>query len=182
MFRRHRTTIAALLGLMALHGCFSFKIESDYDRAANFQGLRTYGWRPRTEFPTGDPRFYNPLIDSRVRAAADRVLMAKGYTKSVAPNPDFLVGYHAVVRSRTDVATIDRWYGYRTGGFAQPHLDVRSYEEGTLLIDVIEPGTMKLLWRGAATGVVREMANAEERGQRADEAGAAILEKFPPTP
>jgi hypothetical protein len=178
--RRLRMTVL-LAGVAVLHGCSQFKIRTDYDRAADFQALRTYAWRPEPPLPSGDPRFDNSLIDSRVRAAVERVLAAKGYAKA-SGEPDFLVGYHAVVRSKTDVAAIDRHYGYRGVGFGGTYLDVRTYEEGTLLIDVIDPPTMKLLWRGSATGVVLEKASPEKREQRINDAVADIFEEFPPRP
>jgi hypothetical protein len=130
--------------------------------------------------PSGDPRFDNSIIDARVRASVDRALAAKGYTRVESGSPDFLVGYHAVLRAKMDVATIDRWYGYRGGGFANPHYDVRPYDEGTLLIDVIDPASTKLLWRGTATGAVLEKADVDKREKRADQAVNDILAEFPP--
>jgi hypothetical protein len=171
-----------VFGLVMLLGCTQFRIRSDYEESTDFQRLHTYGWRPRPTFESGDPRFDNSIIDARVRATADRVLAAKGYTRVESGSPDFLVGYHAVVRAKTDVATIDRWYGYRGGGFALPHYDVRDYDEGTLLIDIIDPASMKLLWRGTATAAVLERADVEKREKRADQAVSDILAKFPPKP
>lgn len=169
-----------LLGVASLSACTQFKIRTDYDSAADFRALRTYAWRPERPLPSGDARFDNSLIDAQVRAAVERVLTAKGYAKEPSARPDFLVGYHAVVKSKTDVQTIDRTYGYRGVGFGDPRLHVRTYDEGTLLIDVVDPATMKLLWRGSATGVVREKTAPEKREQRINDAVAEILEKFPP--
>jgi hypothetical protein len=180
MTHSRRLAAASLIGLIALSGCAQFKIRSDYDRSANLRALRTYAWRTDPPLPSGDPRFDNSLVDTRVREAIDRVLAEKGYTKASAA-PDFLVGYHAVVRMKTDVAAIDRRYGYSGLGFGGTYLDVRTYDEGTLLIDIIDPGAKKLLWRGSATGVVLEKASAEKRHRRINEAVSEILEKFPPS-
>ncbi len=170
-----------LIGLVALAGCSQFKIRTDYDQTADFPALHTYGWRPAPPDPTGDPRFDNSLINAAVRAAIDRELAAKGYAQAASGTPDFLVGYDGVVKSKIDVATIDRRYGYRGGvAYGHPTLDARTYEEGTLLVDVIDPRTTKLLWRGSATGAVRPESSIEQREQRINQAVADILKEFPP--
>ena len=74
----------------------------------------------------------------------------------------------------------NRWYGYRVGGWGGPQTYVRDYDEGTLLIDVIDPATMQLLWRGSGTGVVDPQASPEKREQRINEAVEQILADFPP--
>jgi hypothetical protein len=172
------TTAVIVSGLLATSACSQFRIRTDYDRTADFQALRTYAWRAEPPLPSGDPRIDNAWIDTRVRAAVDRVLAAKGFAPAGSRDPDFLVGYHAVVRSKTSAATINRRYGYLGVGFA--YADVNSYEEGTLVIDVVERETMKLLWRGSATGVVLEKPGPEKRERRINEAVGGILEKFPP--
>lgn len=175
-----RWTVGLLIGLAVVGGCAQYKIRTDYDRGVDFTALRTFGWRPGPQKPTGDPRFDNPIIDASARGAVERALADKGYTMVAEGSPDFLVGYDAVLTRKTDVATFDRWYGYRGGGFTAPHLDVRSYEEGTLLIDVVAPGAMELLWRGSATGIVFERVTAEKRAERVEDLVDRILAKFPP--
>ena len=166
---------------LALAGCLQVTVTTDHDPAANFGALHTYAWRPGPQQGMGDPRFDSTLIDRRVRAAIERVLASKGY-RAAAPGttPDFLVGYHAVVRQKTSVQTINRWYGYRVGVWRGPETYVRDYDEGTLLIDVIDPATMQLLWRGSGTGVVDPLSSAEKREERINEAVERILADFPP--
>jgi len=177
-----RATVVLLVAL-ALAGCARVTVTTDHDPSANFGALHTYAWRPGPQQGVGDPRFDSTLIDKRVRAAVDRVLASKGY-RSAAPGTtaDFLVGYHAVVRQKTSVQTINRWYGYRVGGgwYGGPQTYAHDYDEGTLLIDVIDPATMQLLWRGSGTGVVDPQASPEKREQRINDAVDQILAGFPP--
>jgi uncharacterized protein DUF4136 len=174
---------ALWLVMLACAACATqVAVNADYDRAANFAGLRTYAWRPGAQQGVGDPRFDSTLIDARVRAAVDHVLGSKGYQKA-APGTvaDFLVGYHAVVRQKTSFQTVNRWYGYRVGGRGGwPQTYAHDYDEGTLLIDVIDPATMDLLWRGTGTGAVDPLASLEKRERRLTEAVEAILASFPP--
>lgn len=175
-------TMVILPIALALAGCSQITVRADHDPSANFGALHTYAWRPEPQQGVADPRFDSTLIDKRVRAAIDRVLASKGY-RAAAPGTtaDFLVGYHAVVRQKTSAQTINRWYGYRLGGWhGGPQTYVHDYEEGTLLIDVIDPATMELLWRGSGTGVVDPKASPEKREQRINDAVERILADFPP--
>jgi hypothetical protein len=166
---------------LALAGCSQVIVTTDHDPSANFGALHSYAWRPGPQQGLDDPRFDSTLIDKRVRSAVDRVLASKGYrTAAPGSSADFLVGYHAVMRQKTSVQTINRSYGYRVGGWRGPQTYVQDYEEGTLLIDVIDPATMDLLWRGTGTGVVDPLASPEKREQRINDAVERILADFPP--
>ena len=57
---------------------------------------------------------------------------------------------------------------------------VREYDEGTLIIDIVDAGSNELVWRGAAQGEVNLAASPQEREQRAQDAVQRILEDFPP--
>ena len=57
---------------------------------------------------------------------------------------------------------------------------VREYEQGTLLLDFVDPETRQLLWRGSASARIRPSSSPEESQKRANEAVAAMLERFPP--
>lgn len=174
-------SIAAALTL-PLVGCSRVTVTTEHDPSASFSGLQTYAWRPGPQQAVGDPRFDSTLINQRVRAAIDRVLASKGYrAAATGTTPDFLVGYHAVVRRKTSSQTINRWYGYRAGGWrGGPQTTAHDYDQGTLLIDIIDPATMQLLWRGTGTGAVEPQASPETREQRINDAVERILADFPP--
>ncbi len=184
---RFRQSLAVSLVAVALAGCPPrVTVTTDHDPGANFGALHTYAWRAGPQQGTGDPRIDSTLLDARVRGAVNRVLASKGYTQDTAgTRPDFLVGYHAVVRQKTSVQTINTWYGYGPGpgwggmgGWPQTY--VREYDEGTLLIDIIDPATMKLLWRGSGTAIVVPGLSPEEREKRINSAVDQILADFPP--
>jgi hypothetical protein len=177
--------ILAPFPALVLAGCGQMKVAADYDSSADFAALHTYAWRPGPQRPLGDPRFDGSLIDKRVRAAVDRVLASKGFRAAASgAAADFFVGYDAVIRQRIGSHAINGWYGYgagRRGAWrAGPQTVVRDYEEGTLLIDVIDPATMQLLWRGSSSGVVDPHATVEKREQRINDAVEWILADFPP--
>ena len=173
--------IIVTLVTLPMAGCVRVTVMTDHDPSADFGALHTYAWRTGPQTGVGDPRFDSPLIDKRVRAAVDRMLASKGY-RMAAPgsSADFVVGYEAVIREKTSVQTINRWSGYRAGGWGGSQTYTYDYDEGTLLIDVSNPATKELLWRGSATGVVDPQASPEKREQRINDAVERMLADFPP--
>jgi hypothetical protein len=57
---------------------------------------------------------------------------------------------------------------------------VREYERGTLLIDILLPAERTLVWRGSASGRLRETSDPAKREQRINDVVARILDRFPP--
>ncbi len=184
-----RTFWPALL-IATLSGCSTMQITSDYDPSANFAGLKTYDWIPEPQKASGDFRIDDPFIKRRIRDAVDNQLAAQGYEKRSSDTPDFLVGYHVALNKKLQVSTMNecygtvvgprwhhsgpRWYGSETY--------VYDYDEGSLVLDIIEAGGRKLIWRGSAIARVDTTASAERKTKRINEAVQRILAQFPPKP
>lgn len=166
--------------LLCLSGCATFRVQTDYDPAVDFTRLRTYSWQPRSERTDADPRINNDLLDARVRNAVDRVLQARGYQPVSDETPDFNVAYIVTIDTKTDVHSIPVSYGWGWWGMMGTETYVDRYEQGTLLLDVIDASTNKLVWRGSAAARVVEDETPEERTRRVNEAVEKILERFPP--
>ncbi len=66
------------------------------------------------------------------------------------------------------------------GGYAQTDTYVDEYEEGSLLLDMIEAETGQLMWRGSARAVISSKLTQEKRTQRINEAIGKLLASFPP--
>jgi hypothetical protein len=175
-----RVALAALLTL-ALAGCSSIRIDTDYDPQADFSALRSYAWLAETQPPTGDPRIDNALVDARIRDAIDAQLAERGLEKVDASRADFLVAYHVVVERRLDVQTLYRSYGRAGwGGGGYSDTVVRDYEEGMLLIDFLRSETGDLLWRGSAQARLRERRTPEARYAHTQKVVGKILAAYPP--
>ena len=171
-------TAAALAG-----GCSTMQLSSDYDPSVDFSRLGSYDWLPDPRPPTGDPRLDSSLLEARVRSAVETQLAARGYAKVSADQADFLVTYHVALESKLDVDTIYRSYGYGWGrGYGPVAYDtvVREYEQGTLLLDFVDPETRNLIWRGSASAEITPDSTPEKSQERANTAVARMLERFPP--
>lgn len=179
-YTTHRTYTAFAL-FVCLSGCATFRVQTDYDPAVDFARLRTYAWQARAPRTDADPRVHNDLLDGRVRAAVDRVLQARGYQPAGDADADFRVAYIVTIEPRTDIHTIPVSYGWGWWGVMATETYVDQYEQGTLLLDVIDTDSNKLIWRGSAAARVVEDRTPEQRTQRVNEAVEKILERFPPT-
>lgn len=174
--RLGRLTILAL-SAMVLTGCASMNVSSYVERGVDIRRYHTFNWGPADTFSTGDPRLdNNRFFDERVRTQVDKALSRKGFEKTTSGTPDLLVHYHASVTQEIDVRNLDREYAYCD------HADCRPYvhDAGTLFVDLVDPRTNKLIWRGWAEGSVDGVIdNQEWMEARIDEAVTLILERLP---
>ncbi len=58
--------------------------------------------------------------------------------------------------------------------------ETTEYKEGTLVIDVLDPKTDKLLWRGVSNGKLPKIISAEGREAGVKKVVEKILARFPP--
>ncbi len=168
--------VGASLGLAA--GCAaSMNVNSFIERGVELREYRTYSWGPADTGSTGDPRLdNNRFFDERVRAQVEKELARHGFEKTAAREPDVLVHYHTNVSQEIDVREFDNSEWYCADHDCRPFI----YDKGTLLIDLIEPDTTKVLWRGWAEGSFDGMIdNQTWMESRIDEAVARILARLP---
>ena len=178
--------VIILGGAMLTAACATVSVITDYDPQAvsSIGAYQSYVWLPQPP-GRGDTRVNNELVAKRVINAVDEVLATRGYVK-VQRDADFLIGWHAILEGKRDVTTINRSYGYgwgrrRAGGVVwSSDTVVREYDQGTLIIDVVDVASNELVWRGAAQGRVKAGASAEERSERIRNAVRKIFDKFPP--
>jgi len=102
----------------------------------------------------------------------------RGYVLS--DHPDFAVAYYASASEKLDVAEWDYGYRYDPLWWSEPgpYPPAVTYTEGTVIVDVINPSTKELLWRGQGVAAVDTDPNKFARELR--KAVDAIIAKFPP--
>ena len=175
---RPRTNAAAITFLSLLLGaCAGMAIQSDQDPAVSLDSYASYTWSPNQRV-SGDVRV-TPALRTQVREDIDRHLADKGYVR-VNSGADFSVTYQVTIEGETIVQTLDYYSGSNfkaTVGTTGP--TARRYEEGTLIIDVMEGQSERLVWRGTAIAEVRQGASIEDRSDRVAEAVRKVLAEFP---
>ena len=165
---------AVALAALASTGCASaMNVSSHIERGLDFTQYRTYDWGPADALPTGDPRLdQDVFFKDRVQGAVERGLASKGLQMSTSGTPDLLIHYHAHISQRIDADRVDRRLGYCYGADCQP--DLLEYEAGTLVLDVVDTRTNRVIWRGwARDSVEDDPARAFARWLRYPEADDA---------
>ena len=171
----------ALVALTALliAGCATMNVSSYTERGTDFSRLRTYDWGPADALPAGDPRLDDdPFFLDHFEGAVETTMARKGYMRVEGTPPDLLIHYHATITPRLDINRLDRERGYCYDGDCR----VRTIESetGTLVIDVVDARTNKLVWRGwAQHGVVDILNDPDRMETRIDQAVARMLAQLP---
>jgi len=159
--------------------CSSVKVSSDFDSKVDFAGLRTYSWMTAPESTSENVRReleQNRLIEGRVKKAVNAQLAAKGL-RETAQDPDFLVAFHTGLEDRLDIQS----WGYDYGPWGKGGPSTVPYQEGTLILDFVDPKSENIIWRGVGKKVLSSTSTPEERQKKIDQAVERILKKYPPS-
>ncbi|RVU01235.1 DUF4136 domain-containing protein [Mucilaginibacter limnophilus] len=185
--------------LSGLTACSNYKYYTAAKNKTNLSTYRTFGW-VETPKPTNNPKkiYANDIADENIKDAATAALTAKGLTQS--SEPDLLVNYTTM----TGRGYRTNYYGAGYGGFgwggwgyglgwyrpwfyggwgyggAWGGYPVREqFREGTVIIDLIDRKTGKMVWRGYGVGEVR---NPQKAINDLPKVVTGIIEKLELTP
>jgi hypothetical protein len=176
---RFIATVIATSTALALASCATLKVSSHVERGAEFTHYRTWDWVSDAAEPTGDPRLdSNPFFQDDVRRAVEHELTRKGYVRSTLAGPaDLLVHYHANFNKTFEMSGGAR-AGSCHGDDCQP--EAYAYEQGTLVIDVVDARTEKVVWRGWSRDNMDGVIDSQGlMGRQIDRAVAAMFGAFP---
>lgn len=148
-----------------------------------------------------DPMLENSITNSRLRADLAQAFEGKGYAVTSQQNADFLVAYYAGTKEKFDTTYWGPsyapgwrysyrgrrgwawpyygagWYDSAYRGYGPGRMSVSSYTQGQVIVDVTDPRTNELLWRGQGVEPVSndpvKYANALQGVVK------AIVAKFP---
>lgn len=180
-----------LLLLLSSSSVTMAKVESDWNSAVNFKNLKTYQWLTESEQQINEMKTNQILLNEDVQPAVDSELAKKGFKKINTGAPDFWISYYATVKDKLAQAKMDAPY---MAPPPQPSVDgsdwyanmrttqtvTTKYEEGTLLILMMDPATKKLIWYGLTKDVVNPSQTPKAREAKIQTAVKQILAKFPP--
>ncbi len=182
---------AASAGLIvALTACASIDVRTVTNPHADLADLHTFNVMSQPHAPAANAQGNDPMLVNSISNRALRADLIKGFEDRgyvVADNPDFKVAFYASTKQKLDVTYWDYgypYYPYWWGGWGpgwDPYAaQVTEYTQGTVIVDVIDPHTHELLWRGQ--GVSHVSDNEQEYEQDLWKTVTAILQKFPRAP
>ncbi len=179
----------ALLGAALLTGCSSTIVDSDYDHDVDFTKYKTFGWYDHSESKY-KPQHASQIVDARIQRAVVSELQGKGFTEAPPDKADILITYHTSSEEKIEVYNSGYGYGYGGwggywgmgyggyggwGGYGGTR--AYQYDEGTLIIDIIDSAKNDLVWRGM---LQKTLSKSDSKQEKLDDHVARILLWFPP--
>ncbi len=133
-----------VVGIIALGYGFAAAqdVNYNYDQAVDFSKYKTYKWAP-----VKGAKDLDQLTNKNVRAAVDAAIATKGLTKTDAEQADLLVGYEVAIDQEKQIDTWGGGMGWRFGG-GMASATTSTINVGTLVLDIYDPTTKSLVWRG----------------------------------
>ena len=148
------------------------KVTIDYDRSANFSTYKTF---TVDNFRTN----VNDLDSRRIGNSIRSEMIKKGYAES-DNNPDLVVNVISVLKDKKYISATGNGgygpFGYWVGDNAVAR--IYDYKDGSLIIDVVDIKTNRLLWEGKGNAeMIQQPKNPDEA---IGKAVAKIMNAFPP--
>jgi hypothetical protein len=170
MKREFRFLASVGILLTLIGAAFSQEVRVDYDHHASFSQYKTYSWA-KVETP-------DSLWDERVKDAIDRELATKGWTQVPSGGSVTVVAVGTTHEKPTLRTFYDGFDGWIWGGFGDATTWVENYEVGTLVVDMFDTSTKKLIWRSSARDVLS--GKPEKNVKKLDKAVEKMFAHFPP--
>lgn len=159
-----------LLAVLSASSVAAQKITVESDQNADFSKYKTFAIRGG-QLNSKNPALNNELFKKRIEADIERALTAKGLTVVSGPS-DLNVRYRFGSARKVETETYPAgWRGWGTRVVKVP------YAEGTLVIDLRDPSTRSLVWRGIAR---EEKDDPNKIEGQLDDMVRKALEKYPP--
>lgn len=171
---------AGMAALVLTMGCATMGVGSHVQTGLNVAQYHTYDWGQADALPAGDPRLdEDPFFKDHILGAVEKQMAAKGFERAeVDGHPDLLIHYHAAINRRLEVNRTDQEYGYCADEECRAR--VFEYEAGTLVLDIVDANTNRVIWRGWAQDTIEGVLEDQDRmSRKIDEAVRRMLARFP---
>lgn len=175
--------VISLILVVSLAGCATTSApehQSQSDPGTNLAAYRTFGWKSAAGEGVSDEPMR--MLDVNIRNAIRAELTKRGYTEAEA-DPQFLVAYDTAAQEKVKSSPFRIGIGLGSfgssggGGVNVGSSGVQSYQEGTLVIHVLDAKANKEVWYGTVSGKV------DKKGLDADAVARVVaiaMQDFPP--
>jgi hypothetical protein len=148
----------------------------DYDHTVNFLKFKTYTWER--------VHATNPDVEARITLAVNRDMSGR-YMTEVAKGGDVTITAFEANTDKQEVTTFYSslddfaWQRPWGSGFLDSAATPEDAPLSTLIIDMYDTKTHKLLWRGVLTLSPADVAG-KDADQKLDKAATTLIGKYPP--
>jgi len=157
----------------------TFDVKHDFNKQVDFSNLKTFDWM---EVPENTN--VSSFVVQRVKSAVNAELNSKGLMMT-SSKPDFLIAEHIGNKENVQVSAWGYGYGphrgYQGGHWEPAGATKYKYEEGSLILDFVDPKTKDLMWRGSARAEIHNVTTEKEKEKLINTAVKDILKAFPPS-
>ena len=168
--RRPELMKLVILTLLTAPYVFAQKVTVEFDQSIDFSKYKTFAIRDG-QLNSKNPALNSDLVKKRIESDIEANLTGRGLTK-VSGASDLNVRYRFGEGRKTEVEAYPAgWRGLGTRVVRVP------YAEGTLVIDLRDPRTRSLVWRGIAT---QDKSDATKLEGKLEDMVKKSLEKYPP--
>jgi len=150
---------------------FGQQVRFDYDHSANFLKYKTFSWIKK---PVTD----DPFMAQRIINAVNAQLMAKGL-RLVESDGDLAVAVNVATQERQTLNTFYDGFGPWGWGLGDTTATVETYTEGTIVADLFDAQTKKIVWRGTAEKQIS--SKPEKVTHEVEKAIEKLFNHYPPT-
>ena len=138
-----QTLVSVTLGLLFLTAITirADKVTTDFDRTVNFSKYKTFMWIKESQID-------EPFMKDRIKDSISAQLISRGL-RPVSDGADLAVGANLATEQK------HVWETYYSGsgwgwGSGWSTTEERTYQVGTLTVDLFDAHTRKLVWQGVA--------------------------------
>jgi hypothetical protein len=157
---------------------FAQQVKTDYDRSADFSQYKTYSWEK--------VHIQNDLWVDRIKAAVNSALTAKGWTQVESGGTVSIMAMEMTQSHQTLNTYYDnfgggwgwRGWGGLGDGFGESTTTANTYRVGTLVVDLFDSNTKKLVWRGSSSDALSD--KSVKNIKSLDKGVEKMFEHFPP--
>lgn len=183
--------LTLLVAIFCLSGCATKpRVSTDYDASYNFASLKSFAVKSAKQ-DTKENILISPFTLSHIHSLVNSELAKRYQSVGESSSPDFYVTYHVVMEEKLEPSAYDQMYGFGYWGrsyrypssiFYRPNLDggVRVYNQGSLIIDMVDAKTQQPIWRGVSEKRLNKGLSPQKQREILTGAVLEVLTQFPP--
>lgn len=175
----------AILGVLISAPALAAKPQIQWNQEYDFSQVETFMWQDSAGESLADTQ---PFLHEHIINSLEFELTKSGL-REVESGADVFITYYGSTETNYQLQSdsfgygyggygMGGWgyYGYGMGGPVSTTTRVYEYQRGTLVVDIVDPGTMELVWRGAI-GDITISDNMEKTQKYIDKAIAKMAKQ-----
>ena len=154
----HKSIGLGIVGALIATPTLAAKPQIQWNEDYDFSSVQTFMWQDSAGQSLAQSQ---PFLHEHIVNALEYQLTKSGL-REVESGADIVVTYYGSTETEVQLRSdsygygfggygMGGWgyYGYGMGGPVSTTTRVYEYQRGTLIVDIFDPGTMELVWRGS---------------------------------